>query len=219
MGFDSDSTITMITDYGISIVLLAIVVYVIIKSVNLVFQYVDSKICNVKHDKGLQIRQEVDNRIDELISSFVETHGGHRIQVIEFSNTVQSVAYLPFKYMTCTYEVCAIDSESTAHMVDHLPTSLFSSLFAKHVKIRPHKPAEFYLNEKLKGTALYHILDKMGEHQILCNLLETPKNKDIGLIVFYKHDPYTDSDRADIDDLSKSIQSLLSVMESKLKIN
>ena len=70
-------------------------------------------------------------------------------------------------------------------------------------------------HDKLVGGAMYDLMKDMQETQCLCSMMKSIDERSIGYIAFYKDSEFTDSDKSDIQTLSKSIQSLLCVLENK----
>lgn len=217
-----ENMMDLISDYGISFTISAVFLYIIFKLVNIGFRYIEIKLERTKHDGNLQLRQQVDLKIQYLINTFISQHDGHCIQIIEFSNSVMSVAYLPFRYMTCTYEVCTPDRVGTSKHIDRLSTSLFTQFFS-HIQDKPYCEYSISNHDVLVGGAMYDLMKDIDETQCLCTMLKTAKGTNIGYIAYYKDDEYTDEDRSDIQALRNSVQSLLCVAENKdvelLKLN
>lgn len=214
MGFGSNDMIKMITDYGVSIIIVGIFLYASIRLINLGIDSIKEKMQRNKHDESLDIRDRVGKKIQYLINVFLENHSGHRIHVVEFSNSVMSIAYLPFRYMTCTYEVNTLDLSGSAKKIDKLSTSLFNQFFDN---LQNEEYCIFDINnhDKLVGGAMYDLMKDIGEHKCICTMLKTAKGTAIGYIAFYKDDPFTESDKSDIVELGSSIEALLCVIENK----
>lgn len=214
MGFDNDSIVKLLTDYGITIVISGLFIYVVVRLINMGLHWAENRLRINTHDENIEIRSKVGSKIQYLINQFLSEHDGHRLQVIEFSNSVMSIAYLPFRYMTCTYEVNTFDLTGRAKMVDKLSTSLFTQFFDN---MQDEKFCEFDISNhnKLVGGAMYDLMTEMGEHKCICAMMKTAKGLPIGYIAFYKNDPFTDKDRQDIDNLASSIQALLCVAETR----
>ena len=111
-----------ITEFGIMIVICAIFLYTAVRLINVFMKSLDSRIINKKHDELIDIRMSVNQKVQSLIDDYLESHDSDRVHVIEFTNSVMSVAYLPFKYMSCTYEVYRIGKAATANKIDHIST-------------------------------------------------------------------------------------------------
>lgn len=214
MGFSNGNIVKLLTDYGMTLIISALFVYVAIRLINLGLNWAENRLRASSHDESIELRSRVGSKIQYLISQFLENHDGHRVQVIEFSNSVMSIAYLPFRYMTCTYEVNTLDLKGCAKMIDKMSTSLFTQFFDN---IQSETCCEFDISNhnKLVGGAMYDLMNEMGEHKCLCMLLKTAKGLPIGYIAFYKNDPFTRKDKQDIDNLASSIQSLLCVAQTR----
>jgi hypothetical protein len=201
-----------IVDYGVTIVLAGMFLYLIFRIINMGLKHIDSRWGNKQHDKLLDMRSEIGEEVQQLLEQFVTEHKGERAQVIEFSNTVMSVAYLPFKYMTCTYEVCSFGVVSQGHRIDHMSTSLFTHFF-KNLRENDYCIFDIENHDLLVGGAMYDLMNSMEQKKLLCCMLTTHSGKAIGYISFQKDSGYDISDIQDIQRLSKEITALLGVMD------
>ena len=202
-----------ITDFGITVVIAGLFLYIVFRLVNLWIKYLDGKISNKKHDKLLDLRSEIGEEVQDLLEDFVTQHNGDRVQVIEFSNTVMSIAYLPFKYMTCTYEVCSFGTPSKGQIIDHMSTSLFTHFF-KALRENPHCVVDVNSKDVMIGGAMYDLMKSLGQDTLLCTMLTTSTGKAIGYISFQKPSKYTNKDISDFEKLSKQVTTLLGVMDN-----
>ena len=213
---DGKSIIYLISDYGITLVIVGIFVYVIIRCINLAFSTIEKRLGKVKHDEQLDLRDQIGRKVQYLINTFLESHDGHRVQVIEFSNSVMSVAYLPFRYMTCTYEVCTLGEHGCGKIIDRLSTSLFTQFF-DNLQYQDHCIFDISNHNKLVGGAMYDLLKDMSEQRCICTMLRTAKGAAIGYIAFYKTREYSDQDKEDILTLRDNVESLLCVVKDNNK--
>lgn len=213
MGQDITSIMKAIAEFGVLIVIAAIFLYVAIRLINLGFKHAESKIGAKKHDDLLVVRTEVSREIQLLLDTFLEKHDGDRVHVIEFSNSVTSVAYLPFKYMTCTYEVYRLGKAPTGHLIDHVSTSLFTTFF-NSMQDQPYRL--FDINDKTlpMGGAKYDLVQAQGTSQSLCCMMHTSKGKAIGYVTMKKAEhAFTEEDFEGIQTLANEISVLLSVAD------
>lgn len=207
------SLVKLISEYSVLILIAAIFLYVCIKLLNIFFKFLEKKVGSKKHDKLLDIRGEVSKEIQLLIEQFLETHGGDRVQVIEFSNSVTSVAFLPFKYMTCTYEVYKLGKAPTGHMIDHISTSLFTTFF-QSMQDYPYRIFDTHDKSVPMGGAKFDLVQSQGASQSLCVMLHTPKGKAIGYITMKRDETeFTDKDIEGIQTLAEQVSALLSVAD------
>ncbi len=210
---DITSIVQAIADFGVLIIIAAVFLYASIRLLNIFFKFLEKKFGSKKHDKLLDIRGEVSNEIQLLLDQFLEAHGGDRVQVIEFSNSVTSVAFLPFKYMTCTYEVYKLGKAPTGHMIDHISTSLFTTFF---MSMQGHTYRIFDTHDKSvpMGGAKYDLVQSQGASQSLCVMLHTPKGKSIGYITMKRDETeFTEKDIEGIQILAEQVSALLSVAD------
>ena len=98
--------VKLLTDFGVMLVIVGIFLYVVVKVINIWLSRYEKSSESKTHDELLNMRATIGNNIQQIIHEALLQCNGNRIHVIEFSNSVMSVAYLPFRYMTCTYEVC-----------------------------------------------------------------------------------------------------------------
>lgn len=204
--------VELITEAGVLVVIAAIFLYTAIRLINIGLDWVQKKAGNKKHDKLLEIRNQVSTEIQTLLDTFLESHQAGRIMVMEFSNSVTSVAYLPFKYMSCTYEVYELGRQARAHKVDHLSTSLFTPFFNTMLD------QDYYIfndsnNLPKMGGALVDIMRELGEHQFMCSLLISAKGKNIGFICMNKDDGFNERDIEGIQSLAAQVSALLGVAD------
>lgn len=208
-----EEILNFIADFGIMVLISGIFLYVIIRLINLLFKYLDNKVRNKKHDKLLDVRKTVNEKVQYLIEQFLETHQGDRIHVVEFSNSVMSVAYLPFKYMNCTYEVYAMGKATTSGVIDRLSTSLFTSFFSQMYKDEYIILDEQNPDHKL-GGAVYDLMHKGGERRALCAVIKTAKGKSLGYVAFKKDDEFSQHEVSDILVLADKLAALLGIMDN-----
>lgn len=205
--------IEWIAEYGVTILIAAIFLYVCIRLINIFFKFLEKKVGEKKHDKLLDERSRISYEIQLLIEQFLESHGGDRVQVIEFSNSVTSVAFLPFKYMTCTYECYALGKSPTGHMIDHISTSLFTTFFQSMQDVS-YRIFDTHDKSVPMGAAKYELVQSQGASQSLCVMLHTPKGKSIGYITMKRDEgEFTEKDIEGIQILAEQVSALLSVAD------
>lgn len=208
----TESILRFFSDYGIALVITAIFLTIIIKAVNLAFRYFEKKLGYKTHEKQIEVRSEVNKKVQQLINDFLTKVKGKRVQVIEFTNTVTSVAYLPFRYMTCTYETYSYDLTPTAHFIDKLPTSLFTQFFEQ---LQAHDFCEYDTSKKeeMMGGIVYDLMVKCGGEKFLFVMMKSLKGKPVGIIVLEKQKDFTDADREGVLSLSEQLTSLLCILD------
>lgn len=209
-----DSAIKSIADLGLTIVLSGIVVYVLIKAINIFFAKWNFNKEHKYHDKAINLRNEIGMKIQDVIKGFLMDHEGARLEVIEFSNSVQSVAFLPFRYMTCTYEVFEYGRDPIGHKIDRVSTSLFTNFFTY---LQSHPYHLFNINDtddEISGR-IASLFEGTGDiQQVVSVLMKTPYDKAIGFICFKKVNP-SSSDIEDCVKLSEQISGMLSINDIK----
>lgn len=204
--------IKLLIDYGVMLIIVGIFLYVIIRIININLDKYADKNKQKNHDEMLDIRSSVGLKIQSLIENYLTETNGNRVHVIEFSNSVMSVAYLPFRYMTCTYEVYRIGKGATGHKIDRISTSLFTPFFEALAR---NEYCIFDITDKttLVGGAMCDLMKSQNEHQALCALLKSAGGKAIGYIELTKDDEITLSDINKMKDLSAQVSALLGVAD------
>lgn len=209
---DASTLIQTIGDNGVLVVIAGVFIWTITRIINIAFKKYEERTNNKKHDKLIDQRYSISKNIQTELETTLAATKGNRIQVIEFSNSVMSVAYLPFRYMTCTYEICRLGKAATGHKIDRISTSLFTPFF-EALASQPY--CIFDINNEMTpvGGAMNDLMQSQDEHQALCMLLKTPKNKAIGYVQLTKDEEITQDDVDVIDDLASKLSAYLSVLD------
>ena len=203
--------IKTIADYGITLVLSGLVIYAAIRLINIGLNRVESKFSRKSHDEALNLRSEIDEQVYDLINDFIADHNGTRLQVIEFTNTVTSVAYLPFRYMSCTYEVVTYGHRPKALLIDKLSTSLFSP-FLSPLSRSTYLKLDEQASADLSGT-VHDLFVQIGCKYMLSVILKSEKSKCIGYVSFYKETDVQEKDIEDLIKLGNDLSVLLGVLD------
>lgn len=209
---DLESFVKLIGDNGALIIICAVFLWLIVKCANLGFEYIKKNLHKKSHDSGLDKRNDISIKIHSLISDYLEESNGKRIQVIEFSNSVMSVAYLPFKYMTCTYEIYQLGEKPFSSLIDHVSTSLFTPFF-EALQDKDYEIFDCDHNRPKMGGAMYDILKSMDSNKQLSSMLVTSKGKALGYVSLIKDDDFSESDIEGIQLLSNKLSALLGIMD------
>lgn len=212
MNPDFESIIRLIGDVGALVAIAGLFLYIILRIVNIALGAWEGRVKSKTHDSLLDIRSDIGVQIQSLLDKFVETSGSDRIQVIEFSNSVMSVAYLPFKYMTCTYESYRLGEPAMGHMIDRISTSLFTQFFLA-LQDKPYCIFDTLDASVPMGGAMHDIIEQQGANKSLCVMLKTPKGKSIGYVTAKKDNSFTDEDIDSIQSVADQISILLSVAD------
>lgn len=207
-----ENILRFFSDYGIALVITAVFLTIVIRAVNLAFKYFEGKLGYKSHEKQLEVRNEVNKKVQQIINDFLVKTEGKRVQVVEFSNTVTSVAYLPFRYMSCTYETYSYEMSPTAHLIDKLPTSLFTQFFDQ-LQNSEYCEADTSKGKEIIGGTVHDLMVKCGGEKFLFVLMKSIKGKPVGIVVLEKHEEFTDDDREGIVGLSKQLTSLLCILD------
>lgn len=209
---DIQLIIKLLVDYGIMLIIVSLFLYVAIRIININLKRYEKFKGDKTHDELLDMRADIGKSIQELIDTCLAETKANRLLVIEFSNSVMSVAYLPFRYMTCTYEVFKLGKTATGHKIDRISTSLFTPFFEA---LANNDYCTFDIHDKttLVGGAMCDLMESQHEHQALCVLLKSNKGKSIGYIQLTKDDAFTRSDISKMKDLGEKVSTLLSVLD------
>lgn len=211
---DSVSNIVkLISDFGIMLVIVGIFLYVVINIVDVQIHKYRERFKEKNHDELLEIRANIGNQIQMLIEDYLRVSSGDRVQIIEFSNSIVSVVNLPFRYMTCTYEVYTVGMSAVGHKIDRLSTSLFTPFFEKL------QYNDYYIfdidADNIIGGAMYDLMKSQNETDALCKMLKSPKGKAIGYIQLNKTGEFTETDIEEMDTLADKVSALLCVVENE----
>lgn len=200
----------LIGDYGVMIIICGIFLYAAIKLINLAIQWAQNKLTKHDHEGNIDTRVDIGSQIHKLIARELRELELERIQVIEFSNSVMSVAYLPFRYMTCTYEVYDLDRHPTGYQLDRISTSLFSPFFTE---LHENPIYLLEVNEDLEPSAqsLFSLMDV--DKYVACVALRTAKGKMIGYIQATQGLPFTEEAQLELRMLGSRVSELLGVMD------
>lgn len=212
MGLEVSQIIKLVADFGVMVVIAAVFLYTAIRVINILLKGLEMRVGNRKHDKLIDLRSSIDQKIQQMLDQFLEHSNGDRIQVVEFSNSVMSIAYLPFKYMTCTYEVYRAGKAAMGSRLDHLSTSLFTTFFT-NLQENEYCILDDADTSATIGGAMHDLLITSGEPKALCTLLQTVKGKAVGYIIMKKEEDFTDEDIEGIQSLADQIAALLSVVD------
>lgn len=217
--FGLPEIVKSVGDLGIMIVISAIVVYALVKGINLFFDWLGTKVGKRKHDELLEIRNRVDSIIQDDIHNYLEHHDIHRVQVIEFSNSVSSVTYLPFKYANCTYEAFDIDRDGKAYNIDKIATSLFTP-FLRHLYNYAYVELDdSKMDIKTYGGTAYDILRRCKEHKGIYVMIKSNSHKSVGFVSAYKDSDFTDGDIRDLEAMAIRLSAQLCVLDNSKKEN
>ena len=201
-----------ISEFGIMLIISAIFLYTAIRLINIFLKGIESKVSNRKHDKLIDIRMSVNQKVQSLIDDHLESHDSDRVHVIEFTNSVTSVAYLPFKYMSCTYEVYRIGKSPTASKIDHMSTSLFPKFFEK-LYDNDYVILDVNHENRQYGKAIYEILKSSGEPHCLCAILRTCRGKALGYVCIRNETSFSEADVEDVQTLASKLSALLGIAD------
>lgn len=210
-------TVRTIGDFGILIVIGGLVVYAIYLWITGKAWWIPKRDNTTQleaakreeHDKLLALRSDIGNEIQKLINSALNRNNWTRIEVIEFSNSVMSVAYLPFRYMTCTYETYKVGLSSNGTRIDRISTSLFNRFFTELDQKGWYLiDLDCDIHDETCG-ALRDLMIANNETKSLNAALTSPSGKSIGYITAKNEAGFKQHDIDEIIELSHRIATLL----------
>ena len=200
----------LIGDYGVTIIICGIFLYAVIQLLGIGIKWLKSRTARTNHDELLDTRIDAGQRIHKLIGHTLEEFKAERIQVMEFSNSVMSVAYLPFRYMTCTYEVYDLDRTATGYKLDRISTSLFSPFFQN---LQTHSIYQFnshHVSDPCE-TTLCSMMD--ADEYVMCMALTTVRGKMIGYVQATLKIKFTTSEITNFQMMGSRIAELLGAQD------
>lgn len=212
--------IRTIADVGVLVCIAALFIYAVYRWINNYFDNRDdtkgggvpSKKDRDRHDELILLRTKISKDIQQLISTTLDDMGWDRIHIVEFSNSMMSVAYLPFRYMTCTYEVFCLGKTSTGAKIDRLSTSLFTSFFTElhdngWCLMDLDKP------ETAVCGAMKDLMVSNGETKSLSAGIVSPKGKSLGYVSVKNEKGFSGEDIEAILTLADQVAVLLGVVD------
>ena len=209
-----------VADLGVLVCIAALFIYAVYRGINAQFDKRDdvsgggvpSKKDRERHDELIELRTRVSQDIQQLINTTLNDTGWDRIHVVEFSNSIMSVAYLPFRYMTCTYEVFKLGKMGTGAKIDRLSTSLFTTFFTT---MHDNGWCIIDLDKPETDTcgAMHDLMISNGETKSLSAGIVSPKGKSIGYVSVKSENGFSSEDIEAILTLADQIAVLLGVVD------
>lgn len=210
------TVLKFISDYGLSIVICGVFLYIILRVVNIWLKNMENKLTSKNdrkgHDSLIELRSNIGEQVQTLINETLIHTESNRVHVIEFSNSVVSVAYLPFRYMSCTYEAYSLGRQATGHKIDRISTSLFNEFFRK---LQEDHHLAFDIRDKacLVGGAMCELMKQQKEYHALCAPMKSPSGKFIGFVYLTKDSEFSEDDESTIETLADKISALLCIAD------
>ena len=198
---------------AVDTVIFAVVIFIIIKVVELLIERVKKNLDKGERLKGIVKRENANEIIYDLISTTLTVYGGERIQVIEFSNGNRNIALVPFDYMNCTYESVSLGTLPMAKEFQRVPTTLYGLLLV-HLVTTSFKVLHLNDREQKLPPHIYQYMDLRGaDHTFYIPFLNPRTKTAIGYISWDNHDPggYTDKALVAMRALAAQIGTLLTL--------
>ena len=129
---DLQTILSMLMSNGgitVQIVVLSIVIYSLGQFLQIFFNRLKRKLETHHNIKGSTKRINIDKSMQSLLDLTILRIDCIRISVIEFHNSNKNIAFVPFDYMTCMYEIYLPGLSPMAQLCKSVPTSLYHSLF------------------------------------------------------------------------------------------
>jgi hypothetical protein len=159
------------------------VIYVVVQILNLGLEQIKQFISDYKHEKALNKRDSTDLTIQELLNNTLENLPGERLLVFEFTNTVQNIALLPFKYMMCTYESYKPDKKPVSQYFQNILTT-HHSIFLSNLHKNGHMIMDINARDHNKCGNSYGLLDQRGTLTSLNYIIRDKHNRPIGYLAY-----------------------------------
>jgi len=137
-----------------------------------------------EREKAGRKREHANKVIQDLLNVTLASLGGDRLQVIEFTNSIETIACLPFKYMTCSYESMALGKAPAADTIRDELTTLYSD-FLTQVRLKSFVVLNSEKRSEKFTPAIYHLIGKRVANQSLYIGIEDKKTKEpLGLLSY-----------------------------------
>ena len=165
-------------------VALTIGIIISLKFIDLAFGRMEKNFDKRERIKGILKRENANEHIQDILNTALATLGGDRLQVIEFTNTVKTVASLPFKYMSVTYESYALGKQPAADTIKNELTTLHST-FLSRLYINSFFALNISRPDDKITPATYSLMGKRFASQSLYVTITDRKSKEmIGLLSY-----------------------------------
>lgn len=221
-----EELISSIADVGILVCIAALFLYACFRAIKSYFDKKDKEIKSKEkegnivppkpereaHDKAMSIRYQVSEEIQKLLETYQAKWHADRIQVIEFGNSQINLGYLPFRYMSCTYEVCKLGVRGIGSKIDKLSTSLFTPFFVDLTE-KGWCAYDIEDSECHVPGAMHDLMIEFEEPRSLNAAIVTASGKFLGYITVKNLMKYTQNDVDDLLTLADQIAALLGILD------
>lgn len=220
-----EELISSIADVGVLVCIAALFLYACFRAIKNYFDKKDKAIKPTKedlvpakpareaHDAAMEVRNDVSIKIQEVLEQYQQKFNCDRLQVIEFGNSQLTLGYLPFKYMTCTYEVCKFGVRGIGNRIDKLSASLFTPFLQK---LHEEDYVILDINEECRmiNGVMHDCMIEFNEPRSLNAAIITPAGKFIGYVTAKNMESYSQEDIDNIVSLADNLAALLGVLDN-----
>lgn len=217
---DFIEVVRLIGDVGVLICIAGLFIYAAYRWINNYFDGKDDakgggvpgKKDRDRHDELIDLRTKISRDIQQLINTTLNEMDWERIHIVEFSNSMMSVAYLPFRYMTCTYEVFCLGKSGTGAKIDRLSTSLFTTFFTQ---LHDTGWCLMDLNNSDSQVcgAMRDLMISNNETKSLSAAIVSPKGKSLGYVSVKDEKGFSQEDIEAVLTLADQVAVLLGVVD------
>lgn len=163
------------------------------------------------HDEAMNMRYKIGVEVQYLLDHYLDHFDCESIHVVEFGNSQINLGYLPFRYMTCTYESCKLGVRGIGPKIDKLSTSLFTTFFTR---LDENTWCIYSMDnpEEICGTMRDWMEDNKQSSALHC-AIRTHTGKFIGYVTITNKQKYTDEDIEDIQSLAEQLSALIGILD------
>ena len=166
-------------------------------------------------EKATKKREHANNVMQDLLNTTLATLMGDRLQVIEFTNTITTVAMLPYRYMTCTYESMAPGKKPMASTIKDELATLYSD-FLTALRLKSYVVLNAEKRSDKFTPAIYDLIGKRFANQSLYVSIDDRKTKEpIGILSYDTSNPsgFCDKEITTLRGLAAQLSLLLTMWE------
>ena len=219
-----EELISSIADVGVLVCIAALFLYTCFRETKNYFDKKDRAIKPTKealvpakpareaHDAAMEVRNNVSIKVQEVLEHYQQKFNCDRLQVIEFGNSQLTLGYLPFKYMTCTYEVCKFGVLGTGNRIDKLSASLFTP-FLQKLHEENYVILDIAEDNRIINGVMHDCMIAFNEPRSINAAIITSADKFIGYVTAKNMESYSQDDIDNIVSLADNLAALLGVLD------
>lgn len=219
-----EELISSIADVGVLVCIAALFLYTCFRETKNYFDKKDRAIKPTKealvpakpareaHDAAMEVRNNVSIKVQEVLEHYQQKFNCDRLQVIEFGNSQLTLGYLPFKYMTCTYEVCKFGVLGTGNRIDKLSASLFTP-FLQKLHEENYVILDIAEENRIINGVMHDCMIAFNEPRSINAAIITSAGKFIGYVTAKNMESYSQDDIDNIVSLADNLAALLGVLD------